>query len=36
MALFLLFNFSKVFDTVCHVTLLQKLKKLGFGNSVLK
>ena len=31
--LLLLFDFSKAFDTVCHVTLLQKLKKLGFANS---
>ena len=34
--LLLLYYFSKAFDTVCHVTLLKKLKKLGFANSALK
>ena len=34
--LLLLFDFSKAFDTVCHFTLLQKLKTLGFLNFVLK
>ena len=28
--LLLLFDFSKAFNTVCHFTLLQKLKTLGF------
>lgn len=26
-----LFDFSKAFDTVCHVTLLRKLRTLGFS-----
>ena len=32
LTLLLLFDFSKAFDTVCYVTLLRKLKKLGFAN----
>ena len=32
----LLFDFSKAFDTVCHVTLLRKLRAAGFFRSALK
>ena len=32
----LLFDFSKAFDTVCHVTLLRKLRATGFFRSALK
>ena len=34
--LLLLFDLSKAFDTVCHVTLLCKLKILGLAKSALK
>ena len=34
--LLLLFDFSKAFDTVCHVTMLRKLKILGLAKSALK
>ena len=32
----LLFDFSKVFDTVCHVTLLRKLRDTDFSRSAQK
>ena len=32
----LLFDFSKAFDTVCHVTLLRKLRDAGFSRAALK
>ena len=31
----LLFDFSKAFDSVCHVTLLRKLHSIGFSGSAL-
>ena len=33
--LLLLFDFSKAFDSVCHVTLLQKLLEHGFSKSLI-
>ena len=32
----LLFDFSKAFDSVCHVTLVKKLSKLGFSFAAIK
>ena len=32
----LLFDFSKAFDSVCHVTLLQKLRDVKLSNTVIK
>ena len=32
----LLFDFSKAFDKVFHVTLLRKLKAIGFSNQAIK
>ena len=34
--LFLLFDFSKTFDSVCHVSLLRKLKVNGFSKPALR
>ena len=34
--LLLLFDFSKAFDSVCHVKLLEKFRKLHFDISTLK
>ncbi len=32
----ILFDFSKAFDSVCHVTLLRKLNRFGFSQGVLR
>ena len=34
--LLLIFDFSKAFDSVCHATLLRKLRELGLAKSVIK
>lgn len=36
LTILLLFDFSKAFDSVCHVTLLKKLRILGFSPDAMK